>query len=529
MADLVSFRVTRVAQRNVTEQDRIIPAVRSSTLVQQLLMEAAGGGEPESVLADLRGVAQGFIGSDKYIDLAARRGEDDDPLGLLIHLDRWLTERRNEPPVAELETELQPIVQAASRQSGDPGLNDNWLEIRRRLGESLVAATVAPLLVRVRSRLIRYIVLAELVATRSAGRPIDSPAGLDRLLTGRTVTLPVPLFPLEDLLGLPRRSLVVREPAFADLFVVRNEWSCYLPGEISHVENVLLGETKVRSLRRIDESETTTTTESERLVVEERESQSTDRFELADELEQSSELTIGLDGQVDTSGRYGPTQVDTHIGATLDYSLSEAKKRIAKQAHELVGRASTRVEQRVRTARTARSLTRTESFDEHTLDNAEGTGNVRGIYRWVDKVQRMQIFRYSNRYLLEFHLPEPGARVRYRMAQPAPDILEPPPAPPPSASTIAADTYQQLLATYRAARRPATSRAAARGVRHAVVGAEGRAAAGRHQGPLQRPDGQRVGHPCRPPGLRRGGGVRGRRRHTDPRRLGSRVFDQRRL
>src|SRR5207245_8702904 len=51
--------------------------------------------------------------------------------------------------------------------------------------------------------------------------------------------------------------------------------------------------------------------------------------------------------------------------------------------------------------------------NEHDLDNSGGRTPVVGVYRWIDKVDWVQIFRYPNRFLLEFEVPEPGAYRRW--------------------------------------------------------------------------------------------------------------------
>lgn len=47
---------------------------------------------------------------------------------------------------------------------------------------------------------------------------------------------------------------------FDELYVVREEWVCYEPGEIAHIEPVLAGEIKVRThVRTTDKQEERTT------------------------------------------------------------------------------------------------------------------------------------------------------------------------------------------------------------------------------------------------------------------------------
>jgi hypothetical protein len=113
-------------------------------------------------------------------------------------------------------------------------------------------------------------------------------------------------------------------------------------------------------------------------------------------------------GKVDTSGQYGPTHVDTHLEGSLDHSQEQADQHATEQSRESLSRAVTRVEDRTREARTARTLTRVEETNAHGLRNGSADNPVVGIYRWVDKVQRVQVFRYPHRFLMEFQIPEIG-------------------------------------------------------------------------------------------------------------------------
>ena len=214
---------------------------------------------------------------------------------------------------------------------------------------------------------------------------------------------------------LPRRSaasVLARAPGWADLYVVRQEWNRYVPGEIAHIENVLTGEFKERVHTRTNETEATLTAATETTRTDELDIESTSRFELNVNTETDTTLAVHVEGQVDTSGQYGPTKVDTHLGGSLDYSRQESEERATRVASELIARAVVRVEDRVRQERVTRTLSRIVEQNTHRLENDTG-GPVVGMYRWVDKIVRLQKFRHPDRFLLEFQLPEPAAYVRW--------------------------------------------------------------------------------------------------------------------
>jgi hypothetical protein len=108
-------------------------------------------------------------------------------------------------------------------------------------------------------------------------------------------TSPDPLEPVDELtpkLGIwdefygSGASCKVKPIGVADLRVVKQEWKCYKPGEIAHIENVLKGSTKERTTRRLTSTQTTETIRTESEKEEERDTQSTERYEMSSESSQ---------------------------------------------------------------------------------------------------------------------------------------------------------------------------------------------------------------------------------------------------
>jgi hypothetical protein len=278
----------------------------------------------------------------------------------------------------------------------------------------------------------RLLLLQGLVEYAAAGALAKSDADdVAHLLFQRSVLLPSPPFPLQVHAPLLAATRFARRPAVVDLTVVREEWCCYVPGEIAHVENVLKGESKTRTHRQLDEREITDARDDDSLTVREDGSVTTERESFQEETQREVALTVGVEGQVDVSGSYGPMQIATHVGASVQLGYSQAERRASEQAREVIDRVLDRREARVRRIRTERTLRRTEEKNVHTIDNATApTGHVVGIYRWVDKILRLRDFVYPQRYALEFQLAEPGARLRWLRSRRAPVAPLTPPPPP---------------------------------------------------------------------------------------------------
>ena len=61
------------------------------------------------------------------------------------------------------------------------------------------------------------------------------------------------------------------------MFVVEDEVSCYSPGEIAAIENVMMGEKRVKKHRHLQREETYTETEEEKNTYNERNNQIDER------------------------------------------------------------------------------------------------------------------------------------------------------------------------------------------------------------------------------------------------------------
>ena len=194
-----------------------------------------------------------------------------------------------------------------------------------------------------------------------------------------------------------------------DLLVVRQELQRYTAGEVAHIENVLKSEFKTRMHSRIRETEEIIITETERIEENEKDLQTTERFELHKEAQSTIENKMSLDAGVSVTASYGPVSVTAHADFALDQSSSESSKTASDFAKEITEKSVSRIMQRSREERTRRTLERFEERNEHGFDNKLGSGHVIGIYRWVDKYYKARLINYGKRLLIEFIVPEPAA------------------------------------------------------------------------------------------------------------------------
>lgn len=445
MADVTSFRVVRSPRRQVEDERsfmRVIKAGAANTaLIAQLIEAAQPEPPPTAAPVIVRGARRGgatIVQKELPVELklaavviaydagmqprsaAAQRIET-----LVALFDDKLVGHGSSPTAAWCNATLARLAERLDLQDegGGPVTDATmlialgaWGEVSAGAGDALVSAMVLSIAEKLELDAVqpetltrRLLVFGLIEALANAELKIESSNDVRDLLFLRTVLLPVPPFPISK-----RRARFARKPGIMDLEVIRDEWSCFVPGEIAYIENVLAGETKDRVHKQLDEIENTVTRETADTTTNESFSQSSDRFQFEEEARRATSIAVAVNGQVDVSATYAAVKIEAQVGASVSLSFEDSSSRNSQSAREIIQRALTRVESRVREARTTRTLFRSMDRDQHTFENkGPGSANISGIYRWVDKVKRMRSFVYPLRYLLEFELAEPGARLRW--------------------------------------------------------------------------------------------------------------------
>jgi hypothetical protein len=384
--------------------------------------------------------------------------------------DEWLRAQGNRPSGADLDHQIQLLCEASDNPNvGALTSSGNWQSAIDAMTESLSACLIVARpdsgqqgwndFLALASTLTRRLLVAGLVEWRVTNPAIADASAIYAALHDRTVTLPGAAAGSGGS-SAAARGVLARSPGFSDLYVVKSEWSCYVAGEIAHIDNVMSGELRRRRHMRLDETETTQTTDVYSDTTEERDTQTTDRFTLDAQASTETQLKLNIAASVDTSGQYGPTHVNTHVGGSFDYSDDESRKVATNQAHEIVTRAVSKVEQSVRDVRTTRTLNRIRETNLHSYDATHIDHHIVGMYRWVDKIERLQIFRYPHRYVLEFEIPEPSASYVWASelasqaaasAPPTPFTIDGTPAGRPlTLADVTPATYAELAARYGA-------------------------------------------------------------------------------
>jgi hypothetical protein len=215
----------------------------------------------------------------------------------------------------------------------------------------------------------------------------------------------------------PERPPLITSIGLGDLVVARERLVGYEAHEIAHIENVLPGEAKRVENERLHRFETTTEDETTTENESQTDTDTTDRDARQSQSQSDLSKSLAVDTGVNVSSKYGVTKIDASLDVQFQRSLSESKSETTDSVNEVITRTMERERKVVRNLRRTVSLDETRSLSRHKIDNtAVGMGGagpepISGVYRWVEKVQEIELRRYGTRLMVEFHIPEPAVSI----------------------------------------------------------------------------------------------------------------------
>ncbi|MEM9545055.1 MAG: hypothetical protein AAGA77_03735 [Bacteroidota bacterium] len=223
---------------------------------------------------------------------------------------------------------------------------------------------------------------------------------------------------------IPRSKGSVAPSGWADLIIVKQHLKKYQGKEVAHIENVLRGELKERTHRRLNRSVEDNFSETEVIKIEERELESTDRFELSREASEIIKVDASLKAGLSVSGSYGPT---VSFSASAEGSLSTSKEEATKSASsfskDVTQRSVDKITERILSKNRFIVTNEVEETNNHSLNNVGDGAHISGIYQWVEKVYEAQMYNYGGRMMFDFMVPEPGAFLVETMQKPDASVM----------------------------------------------------------------------------------------------------------
>lgn len=211
--------------------------------------------------------------------------------------------------------------------------------------------------------------------------------------------------------SLPETRGSVEPSGITDLLIVKQQLTGYEAADVAHIENVLRGENKVREHVRRSETEEFTFRETELTTEEERELESTTRFEMSRETSETIRQDASLKAGLTVSGKYGPTvEFSASAEGAVSRSKTESTKAASSFSQDVTQRSSSKISERVLERVSRRVTNEVTETNRHELNNVPGSaGHISGVYQWVSKVYEAQVYNYGIRTMFDFMVPEPGA------------------------------------------------------------------------------------------------------------------------
>ncbi|MCL1675937.1 hypothetical protein [Elizabethkingia meningoseptica] len=200
----------------------------------------------------------------------------------------------------------------------------------------------------------------------------------------------------------------IRRLGIADYLKVEQSTHAYVEGEVANIENIMAREYREKSTRRLRRSENTTTTSKETEQEKLTDTTTATRFEMQTEiakmLQESNDASFSASSGFEKWG----ASFNVASGYANHRSKEDSTRQATTQAQDITERALDRVVSKVREERIEKITEEFEENNSHGFDNRKGDKHVVGVYRWVDKLMKNQIFNYGKRMMFEFMVPQPS-------------------------------------------------------------------------------------------------------------------------
>ena len=194
----------------------------------------------------------------------------------------------------------------------------------------------------------------------------------------------------------------------ADYLKVEQSTHAYVEGEVAAIENIMAREYREKSTRRLRRSEVTETTSSDTEREQLTDTTTASRFEMQSEIAkmQQEATDIGVNASTGYSG--GGFNINVAASYANHRSKEESMRQAVTQAQDVTARALDRVVTKVHQERIEKIVEEFEENNSHGFDNRKGDKHVVGVYRWVDKLMKNQVWDYGKRLMFEFAVPQPA-------------------------------------------------------------------------------------------------------------------------
>ncbi len=211
----------------------------------------------------------------------------------------------------------------------------------------------------------------------------------------------------------------VKRLGIADYLKVEQSVHAYVPGEVSNIENVMASELRHKSSVSRDYSETIDTT-SESVETEKiSDTTKTERNEMQTEVAKEIEKQQSFEASTRARGKAWGWTMEVAAGYANTTAQHDSTRQAVAKSQEITERAMERVLTKINKERVQKIIREYTETNVHEFDNrgkvtdtnnpdAARPKHITGVYRWVDKKMKNQIYNYGKRTMFEFMIPEPA-------------------------------------------------------------------------------------------------------------------------
>lgn len=256
-----------------------------------------------------------------------------------------------------------------------------------------------------------------------------------------------------------RRNFGIKRLGVADYMKVVQSVHAYVPGEVSNIENVMASELRHKSSVSRDYSEITDTTSKSQETEKTSDTSKTSRTDMQTEVakELDKQQSFNAHAKFGKSGSW-------YFEVGADYANNTAQHDSTRQAvmksQEITEKAMEKVLTKISEERVQKIIKEYTETNVHEFDNrgkvtktddadAAQPKHITGVYRWIDKKMKNQIYNYGIRTMFEFMVPEPSRLHRLAVAVSKAQVLtapvDPRTAPAPKTMDSPKTATKELL------------------------------------------------------------------------------------
>jgi hypothetical protein len=144
-------------------------------------------------------------------------------------------------------------------------------------------------------------------------------------------------------------------------------------------------------------------------------------------------------------------KIDLGTSFATNNSQFNSNRQAVTKSQEITERAMERVQSKITEERIMKIIQEVSLTNVHEFDNRGGTSgtpqHITGVYRWVDKKMKNQIFNYGKRTMFEFMIPEPAKlhTLAYKNVDTLKAPVDPRKAPAPHTMANVTNATKALL------------------------------------------------------------------------------------